>query len=215
MPQERYDEGSDWTPYPHEPLRVRLVWRRRFILLALLVAAFILWLTLFKGPATELTETISTVDQEGNVVSVTRDLRPQKSFEAPDARVTVRPGQTARTTPIEQTETGDQPTPTTAPPVRPPSDIPFFGLLILFAPMLLALWLFRRFAPPAPEVNYGIYKGALPFEIITASHRHLVLTSRRVDENPFGRERADYLADAGCDEHGLALWWMQGMPGPS
>jgi hypothetical protein len=46
------------------------------------------------------------------------------------------------------------------------------------------------------EVNYGVYKFALPFEKVTAHHADLVHTGSPVEENPFGKRRADYLRDA-------------------
>ncbi|HWG90305.1 MAG TPA: hypothetical protein VNZ52_05580 [Candidatus Thermoplasmatota archaeon] len=43
------------------------------------------------------------------------------------------------------------------------------------------------------EVNYGIFKGAMPLEMITASYRHIIITTRQIDASPFGKDQRDYI----------------------
>ena len=198
-------ERVEWTPYPHEDVRIRLLWRKRILLAAILGVVFLIWV-LSLSIQTETEEQLTVFGGDGSSVTVSR---PEDTSVEPTARVTLRPGETARldedlTLTDGETQPGDQGVQL---PDRP-AGIPFLGLLLLLGPFILAVLLWRYLANrgTSTEVNYGIYKGAMPFETIVASHKHLVLTGRRVDINPFGREQSDYLDDAYAD---LAAWWIE------
>lgn len=189
-------EGPTWTPYPHEELRVNLLWKKRIILAVILGLLFLLW-ALSLNVNTDTETQLEVFGGDGSTVTVDRpDDQDQVS---PAASVTLRPGETARlnedlTLTDGDTQPGDQGAQI---PEQPPG-IPFLGLLLLIGPFILAflLWRYLGTRGTSTEVNYGIYKGAMPLEAITATHRKLVETGKRVDENPFGKVRSDYLRDA-------------------
>ncbi len=198
-------EDDQWTPYAHEPTRVALLWRKRLILALLVGALFAFWATNL-GVTLDTEEQLDILGEDGDSVTIEREER-----EEPVASVTLTPGQTARLE--EDLELGD-PEPVTAPtgpqiPERPPG-IPFMGLLLLFGPFIAALaaWRYLKDDATGTEANYGIYKGALPLELLTAQHAGLVRTGQEVEQNPFGKHRNDYLRDALNDparEHGPRL----------
>lgn len=174
---------------------MRLLWRKRILLALILGLVFLLW-ALSLGVTTETEEQLTVFGGDGSSVTVTR---PENQQVEPSARVTLRPGETARlddplTLRDGETQPGDQ----GAQLPEQPKGIPFLGLLLLLGPFVLALLLWRYLANQgtSTEVNYGIYKGAMPFELISASHKHLVLTGKKVEQNPFGRVQTDYLSDA-------------------
>lgn len=191
-------ESSAWTPYPHEDVRVQLLWRKRIILAVILGLLFLLW-ALSLNVTTDTSEKLTVYGGDGSSVTVER---PEDQDVQPAASVTLRPGETARldddlTLRDEDTQPGRQ---SGQLPDRP-DGIPFMGLLLLIGPFILALLLWRYLATQgaSTEVNYGVYKGALPLELVTASHSGLVLTGKRVEQNPFGKGRTDYLRDAAQD----------------
>lgn len=192
-------ERAEWTPYPHEPLRVQLLWRKRIVLALILGIVFLFW-ALSLGVTTDTQEQLTVYGGDGDSVTIER---PEDSDTQPAATVTLRPGETARLDEDLTLSEGDR-----EPggqggqiPEQPPG-IPFLGLLLLIGPFILAYLLWRHLGNQgaSTEVNYGVYKGAMPLEMITSSHSNLVLTGRQVDQNPFGKERTDYLREAGMVE---------------
>lgn len=189
--------SDEWTPYPHEEVRVRLLWRKR-ILLALLVGTLFLAWALSLGVQTETTEELDIYGGDGSNIQVNRPDDPDRN--RPAASVTLRPGETARLE--EDVNLDEQPQrqgePSGAPVPERPSGIPFGGLLLLLLPFLAAVaaWRYLDAEGTSTESNYGIYKGPMPLEMVTATHADHVVTSELVDRNPFGKARTDYLRDA-------------------
>lgn len=199
------DERPEWTPYPHEEVRVRLLWRKR-ILLGLLIGALFLFWALSLGITGDTEESLQIYGDDGGSVQIQQPDQQQR--DRPAATVSLRPGETAQLK--EDLRLGDQPAERQgrgAPVPDRPEGIPFTGLLLLLAPFLAALaaWRYLSTQGASTEVNYGVYKGALPLELVTASHAKHVQTGSEVLENPFGKARSDYLRDALNDparEHG-------------
>lgn len=191
-------ESNVWTPYPHEDVRVQLLWRKRIILAVILGLLFLLW-ALSLNVTTDTEEQLTVYGGDGSSVTVDR---PDDSSTQPAASVTLTPGETARldddlTLEDESSQSGQR----SGQIPDQPEGIPFLGLLLLLGPFILALLLWRYLANQgaSTEVNYGVYKGALPLELVTATHSDLVLTGKRVEHNPFGKGRTDYLRDAAED----------------
>ena len=68
--------------------------------------------------------------------------------------------------------------------------------LFLYGPYVLlglAMWYFAKRRGKHDEVNFGVYKGALPLELITASHQGEVFTKSWVKQSIFGKRRSDHL----------------------
>ncbi len=199
-------EDDQWTPYPHEPVRVSLLWRKRLILGLLIGGLFAFWAASL-GADLEFDSEVDIIGEDGDTVQVEQS----EEDEEPLATVTLSPGETATMDDDLELGDADAPVAPTGPliPERPPG-IPFLGLLLLLGPFLAALsaWRYLQDQSTSTEANYGIYKGALPLEAITAQHAGLVRTGREVEDNPFGKRRNDYLRDALNDparEHGLRL----------
>lgn len=185
---------------------MRLLWRKRLILGLIIGLLFAFWATSL-GVTTDTEQDVNIIGEEGDDISVERSEDDQ---EEPVASVTLRPGETARMD--EDLTLGEQPdTPRMgSPPPERPAGIPFAGLLLLLGPFLAAVYAWRYLSAQttSSQANYGIYKGALPLEAVTASHATLVRTGRTVETNPFGKARGDYLRDALDDparEHGPRL----------
>lgn len=200
-------EDNQWTPYPHEEVRVQLLWRKRLILGLLIGGLFAFW-TMSLGVGVDFDQEVDIIGEDGDTVQVEQT---EDEEEEPVATVTLRPGETA--TMDEDINIGDEPAPTapTGPqmPERPPG-IPFMGILMLLGPFLAAFgaWRYLQNEVTTTEANYGVYKGPLPLERITSHHAGLVRTGKQVEQNPFGKRRNDYLRDALNDparEHGIRL----------
>lgn len=187
-------ETNGWTPYPHEDVRVHRLWRKRILVGLLLASLFLAW-ALSLGVTTETEEQLQIYGGDGSQVSVER---PEDDRRQPAATVTLRPGEVARVDDAidvseEEGERQGQGTPI---PEQPPG-IPFFGILLLIGPFLAALLAYRHLASQGDvaEVNYGIYSGPMPYELITHGHASLVRTGEPVEQNPFGKRRRDYLRE--------------------
>lgn len=199
-------EDDPWTPYPHEGVRVSLLWRKRLILGLIVGALFAFWATSL-GVTTDTDEDVNIIGEDGDDISVERS---EDDDNEPIASVTLQPGETARMD--EDLTLGEQEPPPRmgTPAPDPPDGIPFLGILLLLGPFLAALYAWRYLADQRTSnvVNYGIFKGPMPLEMVTASHATLVQTGREVERNPFGKARGDYLRDALNDparEHGPSL----------
>lgn len=200
-------EDNQWTPYPHEEVRVQLLWRKRLLLALLIGGLFAFWATSL-GVSVDTDQEVDIIGEEGDTAQIERS---EEEEEEPVATVTLRPGETARME--EEMTLGDEPQPTapTGPRVpERPEGIPFLGIFLLLGPFLasIAAWRYLQEEVTTTEANYGIYKGALPLETITADHAGLVRTGKHVQHNPFGKRRNDYLRDALNDparEHGPRL----------
>jgi hypothetical protein len=199
-------ESSKWTPYAHEDLRVHLLWRKRILVGLVLASLFLVW-ALSLGVTTQTTEELSVYGGDGQSTTIQRPDEENQGTQ-PDATVSVSPGETARLedgvqvgneTPPER-QGGGTPTP------EPPDGIPFLGLLMLLGPFIAAVYAWRKLANQGDvgEANYGIYKGPMPLEKVTATHADLVQTGQEVEENPFGKRRNDYLRDAAGRYRGFA-----------
>lgn len=201
MPADR-----EWTPYPHEEVRVHLLWRKR-ILLGLLVGALFLMWALSLGVQTETEEQLEIYGGDGSSIQINRPDEQQRT--EPAASVTLRPGETARLnedlTVNDTSQRQGERSGATVP--ERPSGIPFVGILMVLAPFLAAIaaWRYLGEEGTSIEVNYGVYKGSMPLEMITATHAKHLYTGSELHENPFGKVRSDYLREAMNDparDHG-------------
>jgi hypothetical protein len=188
-------ETDGWTPYPHEDVRVHRLWRKRILVGLLLAALFLTW-ALSLGVTTETEEQVQVYGGgDGSQVSV---QRPEEQKEKPAATVTLRPGEVARVNePIDVAQDGTDRQGQGASVPEPPDGIPFLGIMLLVGPFIVALLAYRHLASSGDvaEANYGVYTGPMPYEMITAGHDDLVRTGERVEQNPFGKRRRDYLRE--------------------
>lgn len=188
-------ERDEWTPYPHEPVRVHRLWRKRILIGLVLASLFLVW-ALSLGVTSETEEQVQVYGGDGSEVSVQRP--DDQDRDRPVATVTLRPGEVARVDQplsLQGDETQRQGTGASLP--ERPEGIPFLGILLLLGPFIAALLAYRHLANQGDmtEANYGIYTGPMPYEMITAGHENLVQTGERVAQNPFGKRRRDYLRE--------------------
>lgn len=177
---------SDWSPYALERYRVTKTRGPSRWLLALLALLVLGWLTLnfFAGDSSVQ---VGTGDSGSVAVTAPNDPGP------PKATVKIQPGKvTELDAPVEAGSQGSQ-----AQQISTERPYPIIGGLLLIAPLLLIPWFARRLIarPSKVELNFGVYKGAMPLEMISASQRE-ILFSRGVVENPlFGKTRGDYVKE--------------------
>jgi hypothetical protein len=187
-------EDDPWTPYPHEEVRVGLLWRKRLILAAIVGGLFLFWAMSLGIDTTESENEVDILGEEGDEVEVERSEQQNE----PVASVTLQPGETANLDEDLDLGQQEQPPQLGTPPPQPQDGIPFTGLLLLLGPFLAAYyaWRYLQDRTTSTVANYGVFKGPLPLEMVTASHASMVRTGREVERNPFGKARGDYLRDA-------------------
>lgn len=187
--------SEDWTPYGLEAIRIQYL-RRRQTLIWLLLLLLLLLVVIFLGTATETSQSISVNGKDANGNSIQID---DKSGDGPKGgeHVTVglEPGKVTR---AEQGGSAGSPSITSnAPPVaqRAPA-YNWTAFLILYGPYVLlglAAWFLAKRRSRHHEVNFGIYKGAMPFEMITATHERHVFTKKLAETSLFGKGMYDHL----------------------
>lgn len=188
---------DDWTPYGLEAFRQSRLWRRRLVTLLAVVVVALAWIGLsqFGG---ETTTTVDTFRGDGG--SVTLQAPDKGGRPKPDATVTLTPGNlTAAPSAIRATGRQEVPPPDPGGPAPGAEPINFRLLAVQWGiPLALVLvgYLLAGIRGGSDhEVNYGIYKGAMPMETISARYSHLVETTRATYQDPFGKRREDYLPE--------------------
>lgn len=185
-----------WTPYGLEHIRVRRNRRRRAIGLLALLLLLGLISVLLSQTTTPTTDT--QIFANGNKVSDNGIvIEPPTPSAAPADHVTVgiEPGKVTSATTGSETQgstlqRGSLPVPTRAAPYN------WGAYMLLYGPYVLAgltVLYFAKRKGKSDEVNYGVYKGAMPLEMITASHEAEVVTRRWAKESVFGKGRDDHL----------------------
>lgn len=182
---------DEWTPYGLEAIRIAHLRRRRILGLLALLGLFALLLTLTQSTTT--TELDITVNgRRGNGISL--DVPDEEPRDGP-VTVSLTPGRVTRAE-AGSAAPQDSITRNSAPSFERAAPYDFGNLLALVAPWaLLALgaWFLGKRRGRHDEVNYGVYKGAMPLEMITASASRQVLTKRHARSSLFGRKRVDHL----------------------
>ncbi len=190
---------QSWTPYAHEAMRTGRIRRRRAVLAVLAITFALLWFGY--GTVTGDRNTSIGTTAGGNQISFNLDDAPKDK----PVTVGIRPGGTAVMGDALDTNGGTATPPRTPERPRGLYDEPFTysSLMLVYGPALVALLLGLRLFRGGPgkldELNFGIYKGALPLEMLTASSRGLVFTSAPVNESIFGKGRDDYVDGDGGD----------------
>lgn len=186
------DKSEEWTPYGLEAIRQSYL-RRRRILGALIILGILL---LSLGTFQSQTKTSISIAVNGEEVGNGIEIDAGKE-EAPKkyVSVTLTPGQVSRL----ETGSGAAPAQVTQNSVQGESraaPLPWRLWLMQFAPWLLAgaaLYFLVKRRGKHDEINYGIYKGAMPLEMLTAQHESAVFTRRWAKASVFGKGRGDHL----------------------
>lgn len=183
--RRRETDDPQWTPYGHETARRQLlVQRHAWLIIGAIGVAFVYMI--FLG----LTFSEQTDIESGGSIDIERE-------EQKPMTVTVSPGRA----PAFASQDAQEPDGRDAPSLQQEEE----GLILstvgpflpVVAPLLGALWLLSRVGASArgnlAELNFGVYKGAMPLEMHTTSRYKQVFTHRRVEDHVFGKTREDFL----------------------
>lgn len=182
-----------WTPYGLEAIRIGHLRRRRFALVGALLVAALLWGFFAPKPtdASQIEVFANGVKQgTGNAIKIDA---PEKQKPV---TVAIQPGKLtyasagAAALPASNVGKASAPAQPRAVPVPWAAYAIKFGPYALLGLALLALGKRKR---TTHQVNYGIYKGALPLELVSASASKRIFTGRKAASSIFGKDRADYL----------------------
>lgn len=183
-----------WTPYGLEAIRVSYLRRRRILALIIAFGLAGLWAFMFETTTTTQQELfvngrrqgsieIDTPEQERNDGPVTIEIQPGRVTRADSGNAPAAAAETPRTqAPIYEREA----------PVRYGAYVIIYGPYVLLA---AALYFLAKKRGKHDEVNYGIYKGAMPLEMLSASMAQQVFTTKKAHTGLFGKRRADYLPE--------------------
>lgn len=201
MKLKRRNKEEVWSPYGHEAARRRLLAERRIqIIVGAIALVFVYWMILTltaedSGPQVSSSIGIPEHRQKPVTVGVTPGGVPAFA----------RPG-------IEPPEASDTPSPVYERNEWLAMIQPY---LTLVAPLFTAFWLLSKAGGAArgklAELNFGVYKGAMPYEMHAARSRARVFTHRQVGEHVFGKKREDYVFGTYLNEPPLAVRQMLGM----
>lgn len=186
-------KNDEWTPYGLEAIRQARIWRGRLLAALAALGALLAGTALVETTTTESLRISANGNDVTDSVSIPEPDLPKKQDYV---TVSLTPGRVSRV------ESGNDPAPPqvverpSAPHAVRASPYPWKLWLLDAVPYALAggvaALLFRGRGPRA-EVNYGVYKGAMPLELLTAHHQRAVVTTRHARASVFGKRRADYL----------------------
>jgi hypothetical protein len=137
---------------------------------------------------------VNTLNGNGSTVEINL---PTDKPRAKPTTLSVAPGRTAVLDKPIQPEV--RPPSDAAPPVLRATGLNWVALLQNFGPPFgVALYLWRagrkRLVGSLEQVNLGVYKGAMPLEMITAQHKKYIFTRREAMAHLFGKAAADFSA---------------------
>lgn len=181
-----------WTPYGLEAIRIRHIRRRRLLSLLMILALVGLWFVMFENTTTTTTEIFANGKRAGNGIQIDE---PEQPKEKGPVTVSLSPGRVTRADTSEQVG-GSSITRPNAPVIERAAPYNWTAYLLLYGPFVLlglAAWFLGKRQGPHDEVNFGIYKGAMPLELITASARAHVITRREARGSIFGKTPRDHL----------------------
>ena len=191
--------SDEWTPYGLEAIRGRMLWRRRILaVVVFLLLAIALLAALALTATDQVVETrISLSGSESDTVEV--ETPGEEAFRTKPLTVAVSPGGVTLVGNDVNNVDADRLSRASVnyPYIRGEKPMNFLGLMFPWGFLLLLghlVWSAGKGATnPSSEVNFGIYKGAMPLEMITAEYSHLVRTQRLASGSLFGKDREDHV----------------------
>lgn len=184
--------ADDWTPYALEKHRIRHLRRRRLVAILAAIAMLLLVSALF-SVSTDRQTRISTNGRDTGSIEI-QDVDLDKSKDD-HITVEVQPGRVSRVEAGTDSQ-APQVSRAQAPQLSRAAPYNWSFYLLLYGPYVLVgllLWLLAKRRSRHDEVNYGVYKGAMPLELLTASHRDAVFTRKLTESSVFGKKRHDHL----------------------
>lgn len=195
-------DKSAWTPYGLEAIRIGHLRRRRLLGALFALGLALAWLIMFQS-TTSSDLSISVNGKDASSISL--DIPEEEPKDRP-VTVALQPGRVTRA----DTTTNGEPTSvvqrTAAPTFDRAAPLNWNYYVLLYGPYVLlglALLLLARRRGKHDEVNYGVYKGSMPLEMISASAAREVFTTRHARASVFGKRRSDHLPPemAGVERH--------------
>lgn len=182
-----------WTPYGLEAIRVTYLRRRRILSLLIALGLAGVWAFMFETTTTSSQEIYVNGKKAGGIEL---DVPNQERNDGP-VTVEISPGRvtsaaTGGSTGTDETPRTFAPTFTREPPIN------YTAYAIIYGPYLLlaaALYFLSKKRGKHDQVNFGIYKGAMPIEMISHSMAAQIFTSKKAKTGLFGKRRADYLPE--------------------
>lgn len=181
-----------WTPYGLEAIRIAHLRRRRLVAIIIALALAGLWAAMFDSTTTNQLELSANGGGSQIDIDVSDSLNEK---EDKPLTVGISPGRITRADTGASGDTAAQTARFAAPTFTRAPAIGWSSYAILYGPYVLiglALYMLAR-RPPKHEVNFGIYKGALPYEMVTATASRFVFTTREARLSLFGKRRVDHL----------------------
>lgn len=183
-----------WTPYGLEAIRVSYLRRRRILSLLIALGLAGIWMFMFET-TTSTTQDIFVNGRRQGTIEI--DVPEQERNDGP-VSVAIEPGRVTRAESGDAPGSGDSTPRVNAPIFERGSPIPYRQYVILYGPFVLlaaALYFLAKKRGKHDQVNYGIYKGAMPLEMISNSMSNQVFTTKLAKAGLFGKARADYLPE--------------------
>lgn len=182
-----------WTPYGLEAIRIRYLRRRRLVAIAFALGLAGMWLMLNETVTTTQTEIFANGERAGSGISIER---PEEKEDGP-VTVSITPGRVTRAESAGPTESTGART-ASAPVFQRGSPINYEAYVIIYGPFILlalAAYFLSKKRGRHDQVNYGVYKGSMPLELLSASMSRQIFTTKMAKTGLFGKRRADYLPD--------------------
>jgi len=179
-----------WTPYGLEAIRIARI-RRQRILAALLLIGIVGALMMVGQSTTTKSTEIFVNGQNQNTISIDKPEAPKNK----PVTVSLSPGRVTQADTSGEQNAGDTPR-ASAPILNRAAPYNWTFFLFVFGPWILialALWALGKHRGKHDQVNYGIYKGAMPLEMISMTAQQEIFTKRHAKMSIFGKRREDYL----------------------
>lgn len=186
------NEGTEWTPYGLEPIRQAHLRKRRILGALAALAVLLLAFTFVETTkSTSLSLSANGRELSGGVTIP----EPEKSEAKDYVTVSLEPGRVSRAEAGNEVG-GEQVERNSMPQASRASPVPWKLWALQLFPWLLAglvAYLLAKRRGKHDEINFGVYKGAMPLEMMTAQHESAIFTKRWARTSVFGKRRLDHL----------------------
>lgn len=182
-----------WTPYGLEAIRVGYLRRRRVLSLLIALGLAGLWMFSFETLTSTENEIYVNGRRAGSI-----DIEVPEEREDGPVSVEILPGRVTRAESGGAPATGDEPRRPAAPVFTRANPLPLDLYVYMYGPYVLlaaALYFLAKKRGKHDQVNFGIYKGAMPLEMISSSMSDRIFTSKEAKTGLFGKRRADHLTE--------------------
>jgi len=184
---------TSWSPYGLEAIRVSYLRRRRLLAIIIALGLGGIWAFMFETTTTTSTDIFVNGRRQGTIGIDAPDPGPRRDGPV---TVAVEPGRVTRADSGSAPAAAAETPRAQAPIFERAAPVPYEAYVIIYGPFVLlaaALYFLAKKRGKHDEVNYGIYKGAMPLEMLSASMADQVFTTKMARDGLFGKRRADYL----------------------